>query len=241
MGDLRALVEARPRAHAGAVARPSGGRAAWTGDPALPVQVGGVDVVAAGEGMGVRNGHPQGTLGEGTHLQRGRLGVRRPERRRGAEQRQIERAGAQGADERGRAALPCGDGDPGMALAQGGERAWHQDGARAGEPAEADRAEIAGQAGQLACARVDLVDDHGRVAQHDPARRGQPDAVVAAFEEGRARGAFERGDLARDGGLRVAEGGGRRGERAALGHLAEHPQGGERGIGEGHDDYAYHR
>jgi hypothetical protein len=91
------------------------------------------------------------------------------------------------------------------------------------------------QARQLPRGRVDLVDHGGGAAHHDVTGRGQPHAVVPAFQQPGARGPFERRDLPGHRGLRVPERGRRRGEGAALGHLPEHAQRGQRGIGEGHD------
>ena len=77
----------------------------------------------------------------------------------------------------------------------------------------------------LAGRRVELVQYGGGVTQYHLTCGRQGDAFAATLQELVAGGAFERGDLAGDGGLCVAERGGRRGEGPALRHLAEHPQG----------------
>ncbi|GAB3893025.1 hypothetical protein GCM10029964_069110 [Kibdelosporangium lantanae] len=114
-----------------------------------------------------------------------------------------------------------------MGTAEGGEGRWEQAGSGDGEPAQADGGVFVGEAGEFPGGGVDLVDHARGPAHHDLPGRGEPYAVVAAFQQGCAGRAFQGRDLPGDGRLGVVERCRRGGERAALGHLPEDAQRGE--------------
>ena len=175
---------------------------------------------SACERMARGDADDQVPLGERRELERGRLGVRWPERRRLGEDREVERARSQRAGERGRGALAQRD----LELGGSGASAFGHEACRRGregaEPHGADRR----SARRLADGGVELVEDPDRARQQPGSRRGQTDAVAAAVEQSTAGDGLERRHLAGDGRLRVAERARRGRERAGLRDLAQDPQ-----------------
>jgi hypothetical protein len=187
--DIGALVQAGPYAHHQFAAR--------AGDPALPVQVRDIDVVAPGERMIGRNRHAQSAFGEHLEQQGGRLRVRRPVRRRGGQHRQIDRPRAQGTHEARCARLAADHCDPRRGPPHLGQGWGHEPASGTGEPAQSHRRTLLRHPRQFPCGGLDLVDHHGGAAGHHLTGRCRPQAVVAALEQRGARRPLQGGDLPR--------------------------------------------
>ena len=180
-----------------------------------------VDRMRARQRMAGGDADDELALGQRGELQRGRLGVGWPERRRAREDGEVERAGAQRSGERGRRPLAQGD------LQLAGQRRQglgHEPRGRRRERAEPDRARRRLGAGGLAGRGVELVEDPDRARQQAPSGRGEGDPAPAAVEQPAAGDGLERGHLAGDGRLGVAQRACRGRERARLRDLAQDPQ-----------------
>jgi hypothetical protein len=173
------------------------------------------------------HGDRQLVLGQGGELERRRLRVRRPERRRAGDDRQVQRPRPQGAGQRGRRRLAQRDLELGR---QRGQRARHEPRRGHGERAEPHRPRRRVRAGQLTRRGVELVQHARRPGEQARAGRGEHHALPAALEQAPAGHGLERRRLARDGRLCVAKGARGSRERAGLGNLAQHAQPGGREV-----------
>ena len=139
--------------------------------------------------------------------------------------RHLELSGAQHLDRVLGLLLDEGQLDVGVALREAGDRRRQHGCPGGGERGEPDPA--AAHAGD----GVELGLGGGEPREHDlgvidqrAAGVGEEDAPAGAVDERGAGRLLERGDLLGDGGLRVRERLGGRGEGAVLGHRLEHPQ-----------------
>lgn len=147
-------------------------------DQALPAQVGDLDEVAVGEGVGGGDRETQCTCAERLQGRRGdsvSAGVPRSDRGQEASSR-----------------VPARPAHPRRVVRPGhGE----QDGSCAGEPARSDRTGLLGQAGQFAHGGIVFV-GHGRcAAHHDAGGRGRAYSLASPFQQLRASRPCDRGDL----------------------------------------------
>ena len=184
---------------------------------------------ASHSAMPGRQGHVHGVIEQGHDLQvgRGRLGgdVARRIAARVVRQRQVELAGAQARDRLLRIEHRHRELHPGMAVTEAGHGARHDRAGRRGERGQAQRPALHAQQ------RVQLVLDVVQGGQDRRAALGQQAAGVGehralgdAAHQHRADLGLERGDLARDRRLGVAERLGGRREGPVARHLAQHSQ-----------------